>query len=94
MTYGQSADQASPGDATGDGRPARLSWPRRIGVVLLGILLIAWLAVGLVVELAGSIAIGDHSGNSAATLLVASLWLGGVVVITVIIAFVSRPTPS
>jgi hypothetical protein len=86
MTDADTADPGSPGIA-------RRSWPRRIGLALLAILWTAWLAVGFVVELAGSLAIGDHSGNSTGYLVVTAVWLGGLVVIGVIIAFVSRPPP-
>ena len=86
MREAETGDQGSPGTA-------RRSWPRRTGLAFLATFWIAWFAVGLVAELAGSLAIGDHSANSTGYLVVTAVWLGGLVVIGVIISFVSRPTP-
>ncbi len=85
-----SADQRSPGIATAVGGPARRSWLRRIGLALLAIVWIAWLVIGGVFELAGSIAMGDHSSYATAALLLTIVWIGGLVVIGVIISFASR----
>jgi hypothetical protein len=92
MNDGESADQGSPGVVSSDGRPARHSWLRRIGLALLAIVWMAWFVIGGVFEFAGSMAMGDHSTPSyqTATLLLTIIWIVPLVVIGAIIWLVSR----
>ena len=95
MQDGESADQGSPGIVTSVGRPARRSWLRRIGLALLAIVWMAWFVIGGVLELAGSMAMGDHStpSYSSATLLLTIIWIVPLVVIGAIIWLMTRSAP-
>ena len=96
MNNGKSADQGLPGVVASVGGSAGLSWPRRLGLVLLAIVWMAWFVIGGVLELAGSLAMGDHttSSYSTGTLLLTILWIVPLgVIAAIIIVFMPRSAP-
>ncbi len=93
MNDGGSADQRQPGLVTNAGRPPRRSWPRRLGLALLATVWVAWFVIGLVVWLASSMALGDHSGSSSTIWLLLIIWIVPLGIIgATIIWFTSRAT--
>ena len=95
MKDGGSADRGSLPVKTSNVNLVRRSRLRRIGLAILAIFWVAWFVVGLVVWLAGSMALGDHHSASSAMWLLLIIWTVPLGVIgAIIIWFAPRSAPE